>query len=272
MKHLALPIVLLLGACQSPPSSDSLIHATLYTNTSAEYEAATLGVYRSAEIQLPTYLLNRLHTASLEQNGDFAELPPAIVLDVDETVLDNSPFEVRLIEDGTSYPSGWNEWCNEAAARPIPGALEFTNFAADQGVTVFYVTNRKEVLKAGTYKNLVDRGFPMRPGVDTLLMRGGQPEWGSDKTSRRAMIAKDYRILMLFGDNAGDFVALDAAKGLAEARRASLMEHADRWGQSWFMLPNPMYGYWDESAIGGDYSQKASELRRLRVRAMDAKR
>ncbi len=256
----------------APGSSDSLIHATLYANTSAEYEAATLGVYASAEVQLAEALRDASHTAALEQSGEFRALPPAIILDVDETVLDNSPFEVRLIEDGTSYPTGWNEWCNESAARPVPGALEFTNYAASQGVTVFYVTNRKEPLKAGTHRNLVKHGFPMKEGVDTLLMRDGRPEWDSDKTSRRAVIAEQYRIVMLFGDNAGDFVGLGDAKGTAAARSAALERHGDRWGRSWFMLPNPMYGYWDESALGGNYQQPAAELRRLRVRAMDAKR
>lgn len=253
-------------------SSDSLIHATLYANTAAEYEAATHGVYASAGAQLDELLRNAGHTAALEQSGEFRSLPPAIILDVDETVLDNSPFEVRLIEDGTSYPTGWSEWCNESAARPILGALDFLHDAAGKGVTIFYVTNRKEPVKAGTHANLVEHGFPMTEGVDTLMMRDGRPEWNSDKTSRRAAIAKNYRVVMLFGDNAGDFIGLDGAKGTAAERSRALGAHGDKWGRSWFMLPNPMYGYWDESAIDGNYQQPTAELNRLRVRAMDAKR
>lgn len=275
-------LALLLSACASqaqPAASavasdeaNALILATLYANTSAEYEAATQSIYRAAEARLDAVLADTSHTASIEQNGSFAALPPAIVLDVDETVLDNSAYEVRLIEDGTSYPTLWSEWCNEAAARPLPGALEFTKLAASRGVTVFYVTNRKEPVKAGTLKNLVERGFPMQDGVDTLLMREGKPEWTGDKTTRRAMIAENYRIVMLFGDNAGDFVALADAKGTAEERRAALAKHDDRWGRSWFMLPNPMYGYWDESALGGNYGQPTRDLNRMRVGAMDAQR
>lgn len=256
----------------SSVEANALILATLYANTSAEYEAATLSVYRAAEARLAGYLADTSHSAALEQTGSFDRRPPAIVLDVDETVLDNSPYEVRLIEDGTSYPTLWSEWCNESSARPIPGALEFTKYAAERGVTVFYVTNRKEPVKAGTLKNLVDQGFPMKAGVDTLLMRGGMPEWTGDKTSRRAAIAEQYRIVMLFGDNAGDFVGLAQAKGTGAERRAALAAHDEKWGRSWFMLPNPMYGYWDESALGGNYKQPVADLNRMRVGAMEALR
>lgn len=253
-------------------TSSALLLATLYANTSAEFAAATLGTYRSAQALLPALIADRRHTAALEQIGRFGDLLPAIVLDVDETVLDNSPSEVRLIEDGTSYPTGWDEWCLEASADAIPGAVEFTRFAAAQGVTVFYVTNRKEHLKEATARNLAARGFPMAAGVDTLLMRGGQPDWGSDKTSRRASIAERYRIVMMFGDNTGDFLGIGEAQGAPLARRSAMERHAERWGRDWFMLPNPMYGYWDGAVLDYDYARETAEIDTLRRKAMDPRR
>ncbi|MEM8710459.1 MAG: HAD family acid phosphatase [Planctomycetota bacterium] len=268
-----------LAACQATSSGagdvagNPLTLATLYANTSAEYAAATRGVYAAAEAAFPKLLVDTSHTAALEQRGQrFADLPPAIILDVDETVLDNSPFEVRLIEDGTAYPTGWADWCSEAAAEPVPGALEFTQLAAASGVEVFYVTNRKEGVKKGTVENLRSLGFPLNPRVDTVLMRDGQPDWGSDKTSRRLHVAANYRIVMLFGDNTGDFLGLAGAKGSPEERMDAVGAFGDRWGRSWFMLPNPMYGYWDGAVLDDNYDRPADEIERRRVRAMDDKR
>ncbi len=278
LRHLSVSLLGLcaVAGCQKAatqaPTSHSLTLATLYSNTSAESAAACQGVYRSAGLLLPALLADGTHTAATEQTGDFAALPPAIILDVDETVLDNSPFEVRLIDDGTSYPTGWDEWCSEAAADPVPGALAFTKAAADLGVTVFYVTNRKEHLKDATHRNLVAHGFPMRAGVDTLLMRDGKPEWTGDKTTRRAHVAANHRIVMLFGDNTGDFLGIDDAKGKVDERRAATDRHLERWGHSWFMLPNPMYGYWDGAVLDYDYARPAEEVQALRFGAMDAKR
>ncbi|MFT5734593.1 MAG: 5'-nucleotidase (lipoprotein e(P4) family) [Paracoccaceae bacterium] len=251
-------------------SSNALLLATLYCNTSAEYAAACLSTYRAAELQLPALLQDVGHTGALEQAGVFSSFPTAIVLDVDETVLDNSPSEVRLIQTGTSYPEGWDAWCMEGQARPVPGALEFTNRAAELGVTVFYVTNRKAHLKAATLQNLIDQGFPMKANVDTLFMRGDRPEWQSDKTNRREAIAAEYRIVMLFGDNTGDFLGLDQAQGTAAERLSAVEDQSQRWGRSWFMLPNPMYGYWDGAALGYDYNRPTDEINALRLDAMDA--
>lgn len=258
----------------TPPQSHSghsLVLATLYNNTSAEFAAASLGIFRSAKDVLPALEDDPLHTAVLEQEPTSMQ-PSAIILDVDETVLDNSPFEVRLIEDGTSYPEGWDEWCNESSAKPIPGALEFTNWADSVGVTVFYVTNRKAHLEEGTRRNLAARGFPLLDDVDTLLMRGERETWTSDKTSRRAHVAKNYRVLMLFGDNLGDFVDIAAAKGTPAERAESMSPHASKWGRSWFMIPNPMYGYWDAAVLDDDYNRPEREVNSLRVQAMDSMR
>lgn len=259
------------------PAHNTMLQAVLWQQTGAEFKATSWQTYMSAKAQLAASIANTSSTAALEQTGDFADKPPAIILDVDETVLDNSPFQVRAIESGVGYPTGWNEWCKEAQAEPLPGALEFTRYAASKGVTVFYVTNRDVEVDEATTQNLTAKGFPMAKGkngqpLNVVLTQGEQKGWGSDKTPRRAMIAKDYRIIMLFGDNLGDFVAKKgAAKGTLAERNQVVTDHANRWGQQWFMLANPMYGYWADAPFGYDRSQSAADQTRAQINALDAK-
>ena len=154
-------------------------------------------------------LRDRTWTAAIEQKGvAFRVLRPAVIMDIDETILDNSPFEARLLAKGIAYDATlWQDWVAEAKAKPIPGALEFVRYAQARGVAVFYVTNREAAQKPATRSNLATAGFPLRDGVDTLYCRGERPDWGSDKTTRRAEITPHYRILLLFGDDLGDFVS-----------------------------------------------------------------
>ncbi|MEM9382692.1 MAG: HAD family acid phosphatase [Planctomycetota bacterium] len=141
-------VLLAATGCGAHRGQHPLTMATLYAQSSAEAAASCRAVYAAARAQLDAALADRTWTAALEQDGDFEGKPPAIVLDVDETVLDNSPYEVRLIEDRTAYPEGWNAWCDQAAAEPVAGALELTRYAAERGVTVFYVTNRSSAMKS----------------------------------------------------------------------------------------------------------------------------
>jgi 5'-nucleotidase (lipoprotein e(P4) family) len=253
------------------PAANPALLATLYAQTSSEHHASTRAIYRAAQTQLDAALKDRKWTAALEQGEKFGKKPPAIVLDVDETVLDNSPYQVKTITENLQYPAGWNEWCDAATAKPIPGALELTQYAASKGVTVFYLTNRDHEVEAGTRKNLEAAGFPLAEGVDVVLTQNERPEWTSDKTSRRAFLAEDYRIVMLFGDNLGDFVAKAHAKGQTLAEREGVVEqHADKWGTRWFVIPNPLYGDWDSITFAHDYERDAAAKTSARLEAMQA--
>jgi len=257
-------VLLLSGACASrtaPPASTpgalpaaaapakaSLPDSIVWFRTSVEYRAVTTQSYRLATLMLDRALADRTWTAALEQTGDYATKATAVILDVDETVLDNSESEERNVREGTAYSeAGWAAWCNERKATPIPGALEFTKAAAAKGVTVFYVTNRDRALEQATRDNLAKYGFPLDPVRDTVLTRAERPEWSSsDKSSRRAMVARDYRILLLVGDDFGDFVA--GARGTLAARQALDQANAAMWGVKWIALPNPLYGSWKTAA------------------------
>ena len=182
-----------------------------------------------------------MSTAAIEQESGYGSITPAVVVDVDETVLDNSPYAARLIDAREGYSDeSWDQWVFEAQARPVPGALAFARLARELGVEVFYVTNRKSHLEDATRQNLAVMGFP--PGVadDVYLLVNEREEWGSDKISRRVFIAEDYRILLIVGDDLNDFVS--GARAGREARAALMDEHASKWGTRWIMLPNPTYG------------------------------
>lgn len=246
---LLLLVATLVSACagtRAVPADDTL-NAALWVQSAAEYRAATLQTYRAAAAHLPD-VLGPDGASALPDDPGPASQPPAVIVDVDETVLDNSPFQARLIAAGRTYdPALWDAWVQEAQAEPVPGALAFLQEAARQGVTVFYVTNRDAEQEAATRANLEREGFPLAEGVDVLLMRGEQEGWGSDKTPRRALVAGDYRVVMLFGDDLNDFV--EARRAPAE-RRALVEQHAECWGRQWFVLPNPVYGSWERAAYG----------------------
>lgn len=226
--------------------SHELLLATLYVQNAAEYDAATRMSYAAALAQLDAALADPRWTAAVEQEVTEAigALPPAVILDVDETVLSNVAYQARLILDGGSYGSStWLPWCEEAQATPIAGALEFCQAAAARGVAVFYVTNRRAVVDEATTRNLREVGFPLSDAEDWVLTRDERPDWTGDKTSRRAFVAERHRVIMAFGDNLGDFVAIEELD--AAGRDAVVERHASWWGTRWFMIPNPMYGSWE---------------------------
>lgn len=222
------------------------LQATLWVQNAAEYDALTLQAYQTAERLLPTALADQQWSASLEQlNDDYTQRPPAVVLDIDETVLDNSPFQARMIGANSGYnPIAWEQWVLEARADAVPGALAFTQKAAELGITVFYLSNREANTEQATRDNLQALGFPITDKVDAVLLKGEQPSWTSAKTERRSLLADQYRILMLFGDDLNDF--LPAKKKTTSARDALVRLHSEKFGTTWFQVPNPIYGSWTD--------------------------
>ena len=217
------------------------LNAVVWMQQSAEYEAAARQAYAAAQLELNEALADSTRSA-LPSRG--LAYPGAVILDVDETVLDNSPYQARLVRvDAMFERDSWNAWVREEVARPVPGALGFTRAAAAAGVQVFYVTNRSADLELATRNNLVAAGFPVSDAEDVILTRGERPEWSGDKASRREYVQSRYRVLVLVGDDLNDFVTADRAT--REERAALVEENADRWGRSWILLPNPIYGSWE---------------------------
>jgi 5'-nucleotidase (lipoprotein e(P4) family) len=226
------------------------IDATLWMQTAAEYRAVTREIYGWATRLLEQAKTDPSWTAATEQSGDFSKKPPAIILDLDETVLDTSAYQVGLIQSGAPHTEErWDAYAQRAVALAIPPALDFVRYASQHGVEVFYITNRVAAEKAATRRNLEELGFPFDPARDTLITRGERPEWdSSDKTARRRFVADSYRVLFLFGDDLNDFIP--AAGKSIEERAALVAKYDSNWGTKWFALPNPTYGSWERAVVG----------------------
>lgn len=238
------------AAATPPPCNPGLplLNATVWMQSSAEYRANAMQTYVAARRMLDAALADP--TWNVEEETSDPSQPPAIILDADETAVDNAAFEARMIRQGKTYDAeSWKQWVNESAAQAVPGAAEFLAYAKSRGVTPFFITNRDKEEEPGTRRNLEKLGYPLDPNLDTVLLRGEKEEWKSDKGSRRAHVAASYRVLLLFGDDLNDF-ANARDKSVAE-RDAIIDANAALWGTRWFMLANPVYGSWDRAITGG---------------------
>lgn len=239
----------MLAGCAKPAvdtTSHEMLNATLWQHTSAEYECAVQQAYRLATENLDKALLDTDWSAALEQQGNVTGLPPAILLDLDETVLDNTRYEVRIISELGQYsPESFAQWCESTDAPAISGAAEFLEYAASRQVAVFYYSARKEYLRGCTTRNLRALGLPFTDDSRLLL------DDGRSKSEYRAMIASKYRLLLLVGDNLEDFVA--GSKSNSGMRRELAQQYSRRWGREWIILPNPMYGHWESTTYDFDY-------------------
>jgi 5'-nucleotidase (lipoprotein e(P4) family) len=226
----------------------TILNATLWMQTSAEYRAAAFEIFANATHALDAALDNPFAKGALEETSNDPTQPPAVILDLDETVLDNGAFESRAIRAHTTYDSKlWKAWTAEGAALAIPGAAEFLAYAKSRGVTLFYISNRDVGEEPGTRKNLEQLGFPLDPKIDTLLLQGKNGWTTSDKSPRRAHVAATHRILLVLGDDLNDFAS---ASGKTLAERNKIVDDVRAWwGEVWFILPNPMYGSWERAAV-----------------------
>lgn len=252
----AVALSLGLAACSSAPTgkrNDYLTGATAWYQTAGETRALLYQTFRLAREVLD---------ARLKVKTKKSDPPSALLVDVDETVLDNSPFEARVVLTGESYPKGWDEWVQAAKAKPVPGAVEFLTYAHAKGIRVFYLTNRKENQKAATAKNLKEVGFPDVTD-ETVVCRTAE----SSKESRRQKIREKYRIVFLMGDNLNDFAAVYEQKPVAERMKA-VEDTKDKFGTDYLVLPNPMYGDWEAALYQYNFTRPDEELDRMRRQAL----
>lgn len=257
---------------QQVPANDNL-NAVNWMQRSAEYRASAETIYHAATERLDLLLANRDEDALVaEERGNSARgLPPAVVLDIDETVLDNSPYQARLIDEDKEYADvTWDQWVGEKKARAVPGALAFTQAAARKGITVFYVSNRAVHLKDATIANLAALGFPLKDdsvflGLGTFVKDCEQK--GSEKLCRRKLVGQKYRVLMQFGDQLGDFVQV--LPNTPANRQTLADKYASWWGERWFMLPNPSYGSWEPALFNNNWGQSRDARRKAKRDALD---
>ncbi len=209
-------------------NQDQLILATLWYQKSAEMRALYYQCFRNAEIAL---------TENLAWSD--GKKPAAVVLDIDETVLDNSPFQGwQVLEDKAFNSADWSRWVELASAKPLPGALEFIRYADSLGVDIFYVSNRTVAEMSPTIKNLAELGFADADSTH-MLFKGTT----SSKIERRALIEKSYEILLLIGDNLADISGIYEKRG-DDHGFGDVDSDKALFGTRYIVLPNPMYGSW----------------------------
>jgi acid phosphatase len=258
-------------ASVSVPANDNL-NAVAWTQTAIEHDLVFIQTYRDAESRLLAALKNPRWDALPKDDrvAPIKGLKPAVVLDIDETVLDNSPYQARLIKHGGEFnEADWAKWCKEEIARALPGVVEFTQFAARHGIAVIYVSNRAKDLDQVTLENLRKVGLPVS-GPQAFLGLGtfvaGCEQIGSEKSCRRQLISHKYRVLMQFGDQIGDFVTVVANN--AAGRRRAMAPYMKWIGTRWFVLPNPTYGAWEPALFNNNWSAPLEQRRQQKIDAL----
>jgi 5'-nucleotidase (lipoprotein e(P4) family) len=235
----------------NPPRNEYIVSATLYQQKAAEYRALCYQTFNLAALMLDKDLADK----RIDKHR-------VVIVDIDETVLDNSPFQGKSILENTAYPKYWNEWCKLAKAIPVPGAVTFLNYAKANGVGVYYVTNRDENLRVPTLSNLVSAGFPFADDAH-LVMKTTE----SSKESRRQAIAARNHIALLIGDNLADFSYLFDKQ--SPARRTALVDSLRyAFGPKFIVLPNAMYGDWEATLYNYDWNNPDSIRSVIRLHAI----
>lgn len=268
------------GATAAAPAAavpaDDNLNAVLWMQRAEEYRALAEQTWRAAGDRLDAALADPSWNALVpdEREAGAAPRKPAVVVDVDETVLDNSPYQARLIVDGNEYSDPtWDAWVQERKARAVPGAVEFARRAAAKGVTMIYLTNRATHLQQATLDNLRAVGLPVGD-ASTFLGLGtvvpGCEQDGTEKDCRRRLVGRQYRVLMQFGDQLGDFVKVEA--NVPEGRRALYDRYQAWFGERWWMLPNPSYGGWEPALFNNDWAQPREQRRQAKRDALELAR
>lgn len=243
MKKIFVAVTVLLAACSSQRQintttknaelvTNGKLFASAYQQRAAEYKALCFQAFNFAHLRLN----EMVQTSSTK--------PRAIITDIDETILDNSAYEVHQTLHGKDYePATWYEWTAKVAADTVPGAPTFLKYAASKGVEIFYITNREERERASTLQNLQHFNLP---NADNAHLIPRQPNTSSSKETRRQDVMKNYNVLLLLGDNLADFSALFDKKTEAE-RQQNVASVANEFGNRFIVLPNSVYGDWESA-------------------------
>lgn len=260
------------AATATVPADDNL-NAVLWMQRAAEYRATCETVYHAAADRLDAALKDPDWDALVpaERASAAKGLPPAVVLDVDETVLDNSPYQARLVRSGGEYDEvSWDGWVREEKAQPVPGVLDFAKAATARGITLIYISNRAEHLGPATLSNLRKAGLPVKDdsvflGLGTFVE--GCEQEGSEKLCRRQLAGRKYRVLMQFGDQLGDFAQIVA--NTPDARDALQAQYRGWFGQRWWALPNPSYGSWEPALFNNAWPDPRETRRASKREALN---
>lgn len=242
-----------LATAQEPADNEYQEGAILWTQRSGERNALAYQAFALARMMLDRDLIVPLSN----------RIRRAVIVDIDETVMDNSRYQAMLLKTRQNYNAqNWTEWVNRAEATAIPGAVEFLRYAASRGVRVFYSSNRKTIEKEATILNLKKLSFP-DVSNETVLVQTDLHN--SSKEDRRQSVSRKYRVVLLMGDNLNDFSNVFENSKTVAARLASVERNKNQFGARFIVLPNPMYGDWENAIYGYNFKlteeQKAAKRR-----------
>lgn len=235
------------------PNREHTIQALLWQQNSAEYKALCHQAYKIAKIEIDQISQRQY------------KRPIAIVTDIDETVLDNSPYNARMVNTDTEYTrETWIAWGEEEEAKAIPGSIAFFNYVKSKGINIYYLSNRYYSQKTETINNLKKLGFPNVDETHVLLRKET-----SSKKPRRELIEKTHQIVMLLGDNLSDF-SEEFENQPTQKRNKIVEEIKSEIGTKFIVFPNPMYGDWETKGIyEGNYkwtSKQKDSIRKIKIR------
>ncbi|GAA0084915.1 hypothetical protein UT300007_13540 [Clostridium sp. CTA-7] len=224
------------GSVTNDWRKESYINGILY-QLSAEVKGLQYQAYKLARVQLDKRIAER-------EAGTYKK-PIAIISDIDDTLASDCNYIAGIVMQDEKWDNGpWNGYYDSIASTSnvaIPGAVEFMNYAADNGVETFYITNREHDQLDLSVAQLQRLGFP---NADKEHIQVCNESGSSDKTERRENILKDYEVVMYLGDNIGDFTE-DFSRELGTVKRTELAsdpKYKDLWGDKWIVLPNATYG------------------------------
>ncbi len=173
-------------------------------------------------------------------NAGCGKRPPAVVFDIDETVILNLGYERYLVTTGSPYSTAtWSQWEKSGAhmVQAVPGATEAMAKLADLGITLVFISDRSSENADQTIEALRYSGIAAPVHRQTLFLKGdvsGEP----GKDARRAYVSASFCVLALVGDQLGDFSDALVRAGRLHASSSQ----SQPWGTGWFILPNPVYG------------------------------
>jgi 5'-nucleotidase (lipoprotein e(P4) family) len=246
-------VALIASACKQndfdkQQSQDHLIMSVLWYQKSAEMKALYYQSFNWAKLRVET---------DIDKNP--SDKPKAVIVDIDETMLDNSPFEANCIQTGVGYTSEtWKNWTSMMNAKALPGAVEFSHYAQSLGVEVFYISNRSVDEFDETLKNLQNENFAYADSTHLILKTTT-----SSKTERRNIVKENYEIILLIGDNLGDFSEIFEDRSSNFGFKA-VEENKELFGDRFIVLPNPMYGNWESPIL--DYRKDLSDKEKYELR------
>ena len=262
LKTLSILTLALLCSCAAkrvvPTNSNNLIlngktWAALWHQRAAEYKALCYQAYNTAQYRL-----------NIAMQKNYLK-PVAIITDIDETVLDNSPNTVKQVMAGKDYePESWYNWTSKAQCDTIPGAASFLKYAASKSISIFYISNREGRELEGTLTNLQKFGLPNADKEHVLLKQSG-----SEKESRRLNVTQNYEVILLIGDNLSDFSqAFD--KQTDENRTSITTQSSSNFGSRYIVLPNAIYGDWEAALYQYKYHLNTKEKEGIIKKALKA--